>query len=261
MTSEPEDMSDEGQNGAARPLARPLRLVDRLVEEIQRAIVEGEYQVGERLPSEMALGSRYGVGRSTVREALRVLSHIGQVSTRTGSGSVVIDISETPGLADAEMTIEEMTSIFTFRYSLEIPAVQIAAVRRTAQQMRSMKRYIRGIKKGTKDRDLDASCSADLDFHTTILVAAGYDFAAGVYTENRARFELALKTLVLQGGSFEPGKTSDPVERLHDKLIECLERKDAKGAARAIKRDEHEVQIRLDFARRNAGAKARAPAI
>lgn len=247
-------MSDGSRRSGSRPSVRPTRLVDQIVEEIQGAIAEGAYPVGERLPSEMALASRYGVGRSTVREALRVLSHIGQISTRTGSGSVVVDLSSTPPLVD-EMTIEEMSSIFTFRYSLEIPAVQIAAARRTAQQMRAMKGHIRDIKASTKSRDLDASCSADLDFHTAVLVAAGYDFAVRVYTEHRARFELALKVLVAQGGPFEPGKTSDAVEDLHDELIECLERKDAKGAVRAIKRDRHEVQIRLDFARRSAKAK------
>jgi len=118
--------------------------------------------------------------------------------------------------------------------------------------MRSMKRYIREVEEGAKNRDLDAACRADLDFHTAILLAAGYDFAARVYTENRARFELALKALVSQGGPLEPGKTSDPVEHLHDKLIECLERKDAKGAVRTMKRDQREVEIRLDFARRSA---------
>lgn len=247
-------MSDRSRRSASGPLVRPMRLVDHLVEEIQGAIAEGEYSVGERLPSEMALASRYGVGRSTVREALRVLSHIGQVSTRTGSGSVVVDINSIPPVVDAAMTIKEMTSIFTFRYSLEIPAVEIAASRRTTQQMRSMKRYIRDLKEGAKSRDLDAFSRADLNFHTVVIEAAGYDFAARIYMENKARFELAVKILMAQGGPLEPSKTSDPVERLHDKLLGCLERKDAKGAVRAVKWDQHEVQIHLDFMRRNARA-------
>lgn len=247
-------MSDEGLRGAPEPAARSGRLVDHLVEQLQRAIVEGEYRVGERLPSEMALASHYRVGRSTVREALRVLSHIGQVATRTGSGSVVVDISTMPPLADAAMTIEEMASIFTFRYSLEIPAVQIAAVRRTVQQMRAIKRHMRDIKEGTRNRDVDASCTADLNLHTAILEAAGYDFAARIYGEHRARFELALKVLVEQAGPLEPSRTIDSVEHLHDKLIESLEAKDPRGAARAMRRDQQEVEIRLAFARRNATA-------
>ena len=248
-------MSDASRRRGSRPVLRPPRLVDHLVEKLQGAIAKGVYRVGERLPAEMTLASQYGVGRSTVREALRVLSHIGQISTRTGSGSVVVDISATPPRVDVEMAIEEVSSIFMFRYSLEIPAVEIAAARRTTQQMRAMKGHLRDIKESTARRNLDASCRADLDFHTAILLAAGYDFAARVYTDYRARFELALKVLVMQGGPFEPGKTSDAVEHLHDKLVECLERKDAKGAVRALKRDQHEVEIRLDFARRSGKAK------
>jgi DNA-binding FadR family transcriptional regulator len=245
-------MTGNHRRSAPGPLVRPLRLVDHLVEEIQQAIATGVYQIGARLPSETALASRYGVGRSTVREALRVLSHIGQVSTRTGSGSVVLDMSAALPLAEADMTLAEMTSIFTFRYSIEIPAVEIAATRRTAQQMRAMKRYTLDISKATENRDLDASCKADISFHTTILEAAGYDFAAKVYTKNQVRFEKALKILVAQAGPLEPGRTSDPVEHLHDKLIDCLQRKDVKGAVRTIKRDQQEVQIRLDFAKRSA---------
>jgi DNA-binding FadR family transcriptional regulator len=245
-------MTDEGRRRASEPAVRPVRLVDHLVEQLQAKIAEGQYPAGVRLPSEAALATRYGVGRSTVREALRVLSHIGQVSTRTGSGSVVLDISAAPPLADAGMTIEEVSSIFTFRYSLEIPAVQIAAVRRTEEQMRTIKRRLRDIKEATRNRDVDTSCKADLSFHTAILEAAGYDFAARVYAEHRVRFEQAIKMLVVQGGPLEPGRTSDPVEALHDKLVECLKEKDARGAVRAVKRDQHEVDIRLDFARRSA---------
>lgn len=244
-------MSDQGRRSASDPDVRPVRLVDHLVEQLQAKIAEGHYPVGVRLPSEAALASRYGVGRSTVREALRVLSHIGQVSTRTGSGSVVLDIGAAQSLADADMTIEEVSSIFTFRFSIEIPAVQIAAVRRTEEQMRTIKRRLREIKEATRNRDVDTSCKADLSFHTAILEAAGYDFAAKIYAEHRARFEHAIKMLVIQGGPLEPGRTRDPVEALHDKLVECLKDKDARGAVRAVKRDQHEVDIRLDFARRS----------
>lgn len=62
-----------------RQLARLLR--DR--------INAGEYAPGQRLPSEGRLGQIYGYGRTTVREALRVLKAEGIVRTVTGSGSYV----------------------------------------------------------------------------------------------------------------------------------------------------------------------------
>jgi DNA-binding FadR family transcriptional regulator len=56
---------------------------------LKAAIDAGEYAPGRRLPSEVHLGQIYGVGRNTVRDALRELKSSGIVRTVTGSGSYV----------------------------------------------------------------------------------------------------------------------------------------------------------------------------
>jgi GntR family transcriptional repressor for pyruvate dehydrogenase complex len=53
---------------------------------IQRAILSGEYRPGSRLPDEAELAARFEVGRSTVREALRLLGGRGYVRVRAGAG-------------------------------------------------------------------------------------------------------------------------------------------------------------------------------
>lgn len=66
-----------------RPLAQ--QVVERL-----RALLGGdEFPVGARLPTEPELMARFGVGRSTIREAVRVLAHLGMVEVRQGDGSYV----------------------------------------------------------------------------------------------------------------------------------------------------------------------------
>ncbi|MGW4425757.1 GntR family transcriptional regulator [Streptosporangium sp. NPDC004631] len=56
---------------------------------LKAAIEAGEYAPGRRLPSEERLGQIYGLGRNTVRDALRALKHEGVVRTVTGAGSYV----------------------------------------------------------------------------------------------------------------------------------------------------------------------------
>ena len=58
---------------------KPVRLFDQVVEQLQALIVAGTWERGDRLPSEAELGVTYGVSRSVVREALRVLESKGLI--------------------------------------------------------------------------------------------------------------------------------------------------------------------------------------
>ena len=57
-----------------------------VLESIERDLLDGRLRPGDRLPGERALSAELGVGRSSVREALRVLEVLGLIRTSTGSG-------------------------------------------------------------------------------------------------------------------------------------------------------------------------------
>lgn len=61
------------------------RAFERVVEQIEQAIYSGELKPGDHLPSERALVDQFQVGRSTVREALRILESLGLLRTLPGS--------------------------------------------------------------------------------------------------------------------------------------------------------------------------------
>jgi GntR family transcriptional regulator, transcriptional repressor for pyruvate dehydrogenase complex len=63
---------------------RRLRMLDDVFLQIREAILAGEIPEGERLPNERDLAERFGVGRPTVREALRSLEALGIVEIRAG---------------------------------------------------------------------------------------------------------------------------------------------------------------------------------
>lgn len=68
---------------AQTPTARAWQLV---LERVESDLLEGRLRPGDRLPPERELASTLGVGRSSVREALRVLEVMGLIRTGTGSG-------------------------------------------------------------------------------------------------------------------------------------------------------------------------------
>ncbi len=68
----------------------PLQLRDRILATIR----EDGLQPGEQIPSEAVLSERFQVGRSTVREALKLLERDGLVKVRHGRGSFVSAVAE-----------------------------------------------------------------------------------------------------------------------------------------------------------------------
>ncbi|EWM16430.1 GntR-family transcriptional regulator, partial [Kutzneria sp. 744] len=81
------------------PLATTRRtgLVDQVIEQMRKAISSGEWPVGQRIPAEPELVSALGVGRNTVREAVRALAHAGLLEVRQGDGTFVRATSELSG--------------------------------------------------------------------------------------------------------------------------------------------------------------------
>lgn len=61
----------------------------QLAEDLRSRITAGEYQPGDKLPTERALADRYGVARNTARESARLLAAEGLVTTVQGSGIYV----------------------------------------------------------------------------------------------------------------------------------------------------------------------------
>ena len=78
----------------------------RAIEAQVRALIAGiRAQPGDRLPSERVLAQALGVGRSTLREAVRVLEVVGLIDVRPGAGTFVAAPAAQPG-AGSDATAE-----------------------------------------------------------------------------------------------------------------------------------------------------------
>jgi DNA-binding FadR family transcriptional regulator len=77
---------------------RRRKIADQVAESIRDAILGGSLGTGETLPSERTLAERFGVNRTTVREAVQRLEAWGLVEIRQGGGTRVTDFLTTAGL-------------------------------------------------------------------------------------------------------------------------------------------------------------------
>src|SRR5438552_13454686 len=71
---------------------RSSRRYQQVADQIQRLILKGVLKPGDRLPPERELAQKFGVARSSVRDAIRTLEMMGIVEPRQGLGTVVREI-------------------------------------------------------------------------------------------------------------------------------------------------------------------------
>jgi DNA-binding FadR family transcriptional regulator len=80
-----------------RPIEK-LRVAEEIVEQLRGLILSGSYAPGDKLPPERNLAKELGVNRSSLREALKKLEHLGLVKIRQGDGTRVLDFMQTGGI-------------------------------------------------------------------------------------------------------------------------------------------------------------------
>ena len=156
---------------------QPVRLYQRIVEQIEDALARGELKPGQRLPSERELVTQFGASRSTVREALRVLESNGVVRSRPGDpdGPEVLPFS--PVLLRKQMTrlarVEELSlaELISFRMILDGSANLLAARLRTDAELADMEKTIAAMGEAI-DAGYEEFSEADVAFHDAIAMAS-----------------------------------------------------------------------------------------
>jgi GntR family transcriptional repressor for pyruvate dehydrogenase complex len=158
---------------ALQEVARPLRLSETVIRALQELIRDGTFRPGDRLPTERALAERFGVSRAVVREAVACLKADGYVVTRQGAGAYVAARPELLSFKLAphdQPDLQELGHVFELRLSVESTAAELAALRRTSQDIEkiagplaAMDRALAGQGNGSE---------ADNAFHRAIAAAA-----------------------------------------------------------------------------------------
>lgn len=152
------------------------RLSDGIAAALQDDILR--MQVGERLPTEAELSSRFGVSRTVVREATRLLVQRGLVTVKPGRGMAVapVDgsvIAEQYGLL-LRLSEGSFEQLMELRLVLEVEMAALAAARRTPQDVADMRDL--NDRLHTADPTSRSFLDADLSFHEKIAEASGNPF-------------------------------------------------------------------------------------
>jgi DNA-binding FadR family transcriptional regulator len=156
--------------------AKPTKVFQEVVAQIEEAILTGRIKTGQTLPSERDLKETFQISRGTLREALRVLEQKGLIEIRlgVGGGSVVRDVdagrvSESLGLLIRSQKVS-LLHLAEFREAVEGSIAAQAAERRNPSDIRKLKDLIdvaRGCLEFGRQRR-DEFLEVDKQIHMTI---------------------------------------------------------------------------------------------
>ena len=147
---------------------------------MKQQIVEGVYTIGDKLPTEPELMKTFKVGRSSIREAVKLLVNMGVVQVRQGSGTFVAEASD-DNRGSINMSIADRTELDEVRKILDIAIVEKAVARRTEKDIERMQSSLEARKANAKNGLLKECIEADLNFHIAIADATYNRILADIY--------------------------------------------------------------------------------
>lgn len=206
------------------PLATTRRagLVDQVIDQLREAVTAGEWPIGHRIPTEPELSAQLGVGRNTVREAVRALAHTGILEVRQGDGTYVRATSEVSG-AIRRLCGTELREVLHVRRLLEVEGARLAATARTEEDLAELRVLLNRRDTDWDEGRLDDFARSDAEFHQ-VVVRCGHN---GLLLE--------LYRGLMEAITASVASTSDNPEHAemirHRELVDAIEARDAARSA------------------------------
>ncbi len=143
------------------------------LENLHSYIMDDSVQVGDRFPTEKELCSTLGVGRGTVREAVKVLTSQGLLEIRPGLGTFIKSKTPAPSESLSSWFLAnevELQDLIVVRSTIEPLATKLAIDRCTPEQLAILKENQAGAVKAAECYDAAALAHYDEEFHRIIFV-------------------------------------------------------------------------------------------
>ena len=217
---------------------RRTRVYEGVAQQIQRLIADGALKPGDMLPPERELAERFGVSRTSLRDAIRSLELAGLVISKQGEGTLVADVSADALVAPIASVLvrkrELIAELLDVRKMLEPALAARAAQNATPEDIAKLEELL----KRQREKALrgESWVEEDSEFHYAIARAARnsvvlkvLDVLMDLLRETRAR------TLQVDGR----------LQRSlagHRRVLDAIKRRDADAAERAVKQHVEEIE-------------------
>lgn len=200
----------------------------RTEDELMKYILREPVEPGQRIPNEFELAARFGVGRSTIREAVKGLVSRGILEVRRGSGTYVINTSpldEDPlGLGRIEDKYQLALQLFDVRLMIEPEIAALACRNASEEDLRQLRRLC----EETEQLYLNGHnhISKDIEFHTCIARCSKNEVAQILIP--------MINTAVINFANITHRTLKDETIETHRAITKAILERDAVGARGAM---------------------------
>ena len=220
------------------PIKR-VPIVQQVEEKIRQLIESGQYGPGEKLPAEMDLCQRLGVGRGTIREAFRLLQARGYVEIRPGRGAFVAE--RLPGedggavewLVKNEMELREGIEI---RRALEPMAARRMAEQGSDQAIDALKELHGRFMEALRVQDAVRIAQLDESFHSAIVEGSGNHLLIAI----NQQINQGMKTF--RSKTFQVPQNVRNAVAPHTRIMEAIQARNGDMAENAMRAHLDKVQ-------------------
>ncbi|GAA1479846.1 FadR/GntR family transcriptional regulator [Gordonia sinesedis] len=211
----------------AEPIAPPRRTSELVVARMEELIRDGRWPVGDRIPAEPELVDQFGVGRNTIREAVRALEYSGMLVPRRGDGTYVRSRNALAA-AMSRCASTELADLRSVRGALEAEAAATAALRASPDVVAGLREELRTAEAAFATGDADRYANADIALHTAVVAASGNPLLIEIYdgvVEAMYRTHVILARVTLTAAQAPAG---------HRDMVDAIERGDPAAARAAV---------------------------
>jgi len=232
------------------------RVADQILEDLRARILTRALPPGEKLPSERELADRYGVSGPTIREAIRVLTAMGLVETRTGSGSVVTaQVDKLVGISIASLIkFEHMApgDVFGVLGALYSHAAELAVADASDAEIESLRRAaeqtveVESVEQITARLKRYFATLAEMSHNPLLITLCGFitEVQLGLAAERSGANVSSWREVA---GSLFEGRMA---------IVEALESRDPARTDRAVRAYHEAAAERVQRARRGRGERS-----
>jgi GntR family transcriptional regulator, transcriptional repressor for pyruvate dehydrogenase complex len=215
------------QGPVTRQAGPTVEITRRLLE----YLLSGQLRPGQKIPSERQLAEALEVGRGALREAIKSLSLLGLLEQRIGDGTYLSRSSSDllPQVIEWGLLLGEkrLDDLLEARYHLEILLSELAAQRRTEEQLARLREIVAEMHAAGSD-DLDGYVRADIAFHLQLAACSGNTVLAGVLTNIRSLLQAWASRVIHTAGETHTSLA------MHQPILTALENGDPEAARRAM---------------------------
>lgn len=200
------------------------KLGDQVIHQLQEKISLGELKPGEKIPTETELMALFGVGRSTVREAVRVLAKAGLLEVRQGDGTYVLDRTNNLEPLEHRLRRASILEVYEVRRALELEIAKLAARRRSEEDLLAMRESLAKRREARRVNDNRSYVDADLFFHLAIAAASKNSVLTDLYFSFSNTVRDALDKLISDQELYQNQIS------IHEQLLVAIAQQDEQAA-------------------------------